>query len=100
MDLAAGRILNALKSRGLDKNTMVFFSSDNGPYRLGSQGNLRGLKGEVYDGGIKVPGIFSYPGVFSGKREIEVPIWFPDLLPTIGNLCGVELPDDRYYDGI
>lgn len=100
MDLAAGRVLDALKSRGLDKNTMVFFASDNGPYRLGSQGDLRGLKGEVYDGGIKVPGIFSYPGVFPGKREIETPIWFQDLLPTIGDLCGVEIPDDRKYDGI
>ena len=100
MDLAAGRILQALKSRGLDNNTMVFFASDNGPYRIGSQGELRGLKGEVYDGGIKVPGIFSYPGSFPGKKEIDTPIWFQDLLPTIVELCGVALPEDRKYDGI
>ncbi|AEL26633.1 sulfatase-like hydrolase/transferase [Cyclobacterium marinum] len=100
MDLAAGRVLEALKSRGLDKNTMVFFASDNGPYRMGSQGELRGLKGEVYDGGIKVPGIFSYPGAFPGKREIETPIWFQDLLPTIGELAGAAIPSDRKYDGI
>ena len=100
MDLAAGRVLSTLKARGLDKNTMVFFASDNGPYRMGSQGELRGLKGEVYDGGIKVPGIFSYPGVFPGKREIQTPIWFQDLMPTISELCGVEIPDDRKYDGV
>ena len=100
MDLAAGRILQALKSRGLDKNTMVFFASDNGPYRIGSQGELRGLKGEVYDGGIKVPGIFSYPGAFPGKREIDTPIWFQDLLPTIGGLTDTPIPSDRKYDGI
>ncbi|WP_460516190.1 sulfatase-like hydrolase/transferase [Cyclobacterium sediminis] len=100
MDLAAGRILQAIKSRGLDNNTMVFFASDNGPYRIGSQGELRGLKGEVYDGGIKVPGIFSYPGIFPGNREIDTPIWFQDLLPTIGELCEVVIPEDRKYDGI
>ncbi|MEX2566247.1 MAG: sulfatase-like hydrolase/transferase [Cyclobacteriaceae bacterium] len=100
MDLAAGRVLNALKSRGLENNTMVFFASDNGPYRMGSQGELRGLKGEVYDGGIKVPGFFSYPGVFPGNREIDTPIWFQDLLPTISELCGVEIPAGRKYDGI
>lgn len=100
MDLAAGRILQALKSRGLDNNTMVFFASDNGPYRIGSQGELRGLKGEVYDGGIKVPGIFTYPGAFPGNREIDTPIWFQDLLPTIGELCEVAIPKDRKYDGI
>ena len=100
MDLAAGRVLEALKSRGLDKNTMVFFASDNGPYRIGSQGELRGLKGEVYDGGIKVPGIFSYPGSFHENRVIDTPIWFQDLLPTIGELTGVAIPSDRKYDGI
>ncbi len=100
MDLAAGRVLEALETRGLDKNTMVFFASDNGPYRLGSQGNLRGLKGEVYDGGIKIPAIFSYPGVFPGEREIDTPIWFPDILPTIGALSGVKLSQSRNYDGI
>lgn len=100
MDLAAGRILQALKSKGLENNTMVFFASDNGPYRMGSQGELRGLKGEVYDGGIKVPGIFSYPGAFPGNREVNTPIWFQDLLPTIGELCEVAIPSDRKYDGI
>src|SRR5690606_36774587 len=61
MDLAVGRTLKTLEAKGLDINTMVFFASDNGPYRKGSQGELRGLKGEVFDGGIKVLAIFSHP---------------------------------------
>ena len=100
MDKAAGRILQMLRDRGLDKNTMVFFASDNGSYRMGSNGNLRGLKGEIYEGGTKVPGIFSFPGRFKGKRELNTPIWFPDLLPTISSLTNIPLPEDRTYDGI
>src|SRR5690606_1904816 len=99
MDLAVGRILKTLEAKGLDKNTMVFFASDNGPYRMGSQGELRGLKGGVYDGGIKVPAIFSYPQGFPGSRILEEPIWFQDLMPTIAQLCGVAVPKDRTYDG-
>jgi arylsulfatase A len=100
MDSAAGRILAMLEAKGLDKNTMVFFGSDNGSYRYGSNDPLRGKKGEVYDGGIKVPGIFSFPKVFEGKRILDNPIWFPDLLPTICSLADVEVPTDRSYDGI
>ena len=100
MDLATGRILETLKNRGLDKNTLVFFTSDNGSYRMGSNGPLRGLKGEVYEGGMKVPGIFSYPNGFEGKRVVDSPIWFQDVLPTICKLVGIELPKDRHYDGI
>lgn len=100
MDAAVGRIIETLRSNGLEENTMIFFASDNGPYRKGSQGALRGLKGGVYDGGIKVPGIFSYRGTFPGHREIETPIWFQDLLPTIAKLCGAEIPKDRPYDGV
>ena len=100
LDLAVGRILNNLKSRGLLDNTLVVFLSDNGPYRMGSQGDLRGLKGEVYDGGIKVPGIFSFPEVFEGGRVVSTPAWFQDILPTVKAMSGGILPDDRPYDGV
>lgn len=100
LDLAAGRILKTLKNKGILENTLVFFASDNGPINYGSQGNLRGFKGEVYEGGIKVPGILSYPKYNGGGKKIEVPIWFPDLFPTICDLCELKMPDDRAYDGI
>lgn len=100
LDQAVGHILEALKEKGVEKNTLIFFASDNGPYRMGSQGELRGLKGSVYDGGIKVPGILSYSGVIEGSRAIETPIWFQDVLPTVAALSGAEVPGDRAYDGV
>lgn len=100
MDSAVGRILAELKARGIADNTMIFFGSDNGSYRLGSNGNLRGLKGGVYDGGIKVPGIFHFPKKFKGNRVLDTPMWFPDLLPTISALTGAKVPDRLALDGI
>jgi arylsulfatase A len=100
MDAAVGRVLATLKKQGVAGNTMIFFGSDNGSYRMGSNGELRGLKGEVYDGGIKVPGIFHFPKVFAGNRKLDTPIWFPDLLPTVSALTGAELPAGLALDGI
>ncbi len=100
MDTAVGRILAMLRARGVADNTMIFFASDNGSYRLGSNGDLRGMKGEVYDGGIKVPGIFHFPRKFAGGRVAQTPMWFPDLLPTVRALTGVEIPAGLNLDGI
>lgn len=100
MDSAVGRILAQLKARGVADNTMIFFGSDNGSYRMGSNGNLRGLKGGVYDGGIKVPGIFHFPKKFKGNRVLDTPMWFPDLLPTISALTGAKVSDGLVLDGI
>jgi len=92
MDDASGRILDELEGRGLLENTIVIFASDNGPYRNGSAGNLRGLKGEVYEGGIRVPGIFYCPGKFQGNQIIETPAGLIDVLPTLVELCDIKLP--------
>ena len=100
MDKAIGRILATLKARGLDRNTLVLFASDHGSYRLGSNRDFRGLKADVYDGGIRVPLIVSYPQGFPGKRELDDVVWFPDVLPTISQLVEAPLPNDRAYDGI
>jgi arylsulfatase A len=81
MDNAAGRILNELEKQGLLENTFVIFASDNGPYKKGSAGDLRGLKGEVYDGGIRVPGIFYWQGKFSGGQINERKIDGTSLTP-------------------
>lgn len=100
MDSAVGRVLAALEAQGVSDNTMIFFGSDNGSYRMGSNGNLRGLKGGVYDGGIKVPGIFHFPKKFEGNRVLDTPMWFPDLLPTISALTGAKVPVGLALDGI
>lgn len=100
MDLAVGRILSLLESKGLREKTLIFFASDNGSYRYESNGKLRGKKGGIYDGGIKVPGIFSWPKNFDTNRVSNVPIWFPDLLPTISHFAGVAPPSNRRIDGI
>ncbi|GHB67970.1 arylsulfatase [Persicitalea jodogahamensis] len=103
IDWSVGQILATLKKEGLDKNTYVVFTSDNGPWALfneqgGSAGLLFGNKGTSYEGGVRVPTIFwgpghVKPGVVSGMGSTL------DLLPTFGKLAGVPLPTDRIYDG-
>ena len=100
MDMAVGRVLATLQEQGVADNTMIFFGSDNGSYRMGSNGDLRGMKGEVYDGGIKVPGIFHFPKVFKGKRVVDTPMWYPDMLPTVAALIGAKIPENLSLDGI
>lgn len=103
IDWSVGQILNTLKKEGLDKNTIVIFTSDNGPWALfkelgGSAGPLYGAKGTSYEGGVRVPAIFWGPGrirpaVVSGMGSTL------DILPTISKLANVTLPADRQYDG-
>lgn len=99
LDLACGKIIMELKNRGLLENTIVLFASDNGPYRNGSAGNMRGLKGEVYEGGIKIPGIIHWPDQIRAGRIEHTPSGLIDVLPTLGEICGFELPKDRKIDG-
>ena len=104
LDWSVGQILNTLKDVGLDKNTMVVFTSDNGPWLIqklagGSSGLLRAGKGTTWEGGMRVPGIFWCPGnVQAGSENMEISSTL-DLLPTILDIAGVEAPDDRVLDG-
>ena len=99
LDSAAGRILNHLVQKGLNQNTLMIFSSDNGSYRQESNQPLRARKAFVYDGGIRVPGIFSWPGkIDPGQVETE-PAGLVDLFPTIAQITQKEMPQDRSYDG-
>ena len=94
LDRDIGRMLALLKELGLDDNTLVMFSSDNGPTydRLGgtdseffeSNGPLSGLKGSVYEGGMRVPLIARWPGKIPGGRVCDHPAAFYDVLPTLG----------------
>ena len=106
MDAGIGRLFERLKTLGIDGNTIVYFSSDNGPHKEGgidpkffnSGGGLRGTKRDLYEGGIRVPGIVRWPGhVPSGTTSNQV--WaFWDVLPTLCELAGASVPQG--LDGI
>ncbi len=82
MDWSVGEVLKALKRIGLDRDTIVFFSSDNGPWYQGSPGPFRGRKGWTYDGGVREPGIVRWPGHIRAGRVSDEPVATIDFFPT------------------
>jgi arylsulfatase A-like enzyme len=103
IDWSVGQILNALRREGLDKNTYVLFTSDNGPWAIfnenaGSAGLLFGAKGTSYEGGVRVPAIFWGPGRVKPAVVSQMGSTL-DVLPTLSALAGATLPTDRPYDG-
>lgn len=104
MDEAFGRLLDELDTLNLSKDTIVFFTSDNGPaitgmHPHGSSGHLRDKKGAIYEGGIRVPGILRWPGKVQAGTEIDEPVSGVDVLPTLCEIAGIEKPTDRKIDG-
>jgi len=104
MDDAFGRILAKLDEGGLRENTLVFFTSDNGPaitgqHPYGSSGGLRDKKGSLWEGGIRVPGILRWPGRAKPGTTCEEAVCGVDLLPTLCAVAGIEPPSDRILDG-
>ena len=105
LDWAAGQILDTLRSEGLDKDTFVFFTSDNGPWLIrglagGSAGLLRDGKGSTWEGGMREPGIAWWPGKIPAGKVCHEIATTMDLLPTIARFAGVEAPQDREMDGV
>ncbi len=106
MDRDIGRLFAKLKELGLDENTLVIFSSDNGPHKEGgadpdffnSSGPLRGYKRALYEGGIRVPMIARWPGKIDEGSQSNHISAFWDFLPTFCELAGVDSPKD--IDGI
>lgn len=125
-DNNVGMILDALEKAGLDQNTIVMFSSDNGPagaaystdyraptpedgdmkkgfdiyYSVGSAGGLRGRKAQLFEGGVRVPFIVRWPGhTPAGVKNDKTVFTAIDMLPTICAAAGVTLPDDHKGDG-
>lgn len=125
-DNDVGMILDALKNSGIEQNTIVMFSSDNGPagtpyaaddraptpedgdmkkgfdiyYSVGSTGGLRGRKAKLFEGGVRVPFIVRWPGhTPAGSKNDSTTITAIDLLPTICAAAGVKLPEDHQGDG-
>jgi len=104
IDAAAGSILAELRTLGLDRRTLVVFTSDNGPWApygidAGSAGPLRGAKGSHWEGGIRVPAIFWFPGRLPAGRVSSEFAATIDFLPTFSKLAGAALPSDRVIDG-
>ncbi len=107
IDHSVGEVLKTLKEESLDKNTLVIFTSDNGPWlvrenkklHIGYAFPFRDGKGcASWEGGFRVPGIFYWPGTLKAKREQE-PASTLDLLPTLFKICGAQVPKDRSLDG-
>lgn len=117
LDKYVGEVVAKLDEKGLSDNTIVIFTSDNGPHEeggadptyFGRDGKLRGLKRQVHEGGIRVPFIVRWPGVSPEGVTEDTPIAFYDIMPTFAEVAGVEqFPgpyanprlDTDYFDGI
>ena len=100
MDRDIGRLLDRLKQLGIDGNTIVLFSSDNGPHKEGgndplfndSNGPFRGWKRDLTDGGIRVPMIVRWPGVAPAGVTSEFVGYHPDVVPTLAEIAGASAP--------
>lgn len=116
-DYETGRLLDTLDKLGLSEDTLVIYTSDNGPWNQpaytnkkkghpegsifwGSAEPLRAGKGSPYEGGFRVPGIVRWPGKVPAGRVSDAIVATIDFLPTFANLAGFELPSDRKIDGI
>ncbi len=103
LDWSVGQVLQTLKEQGLDKNTLVVFTSDNGPWLTfnelgGTAGLLKGGKGSTYEGGMREPTIFWWPGKIAPGVKMQMSSTL-DLYPTLCNIAGAKMPDDRIFDG-
>lgn len=99
LDWSTGEILNTLKRLNLDKQTLVIFTSDNGPYQGGNTGGLRGTKGTPWEGGYRVPFIARWPGQIPANTVSDGITMNIDILPTIQNITQAPLPSDLIIDG-
>ncbi len=100
MDENVGRIHQALTDADLEDKTFIFFFSDNGPAGPGSAGPLRGKKGQIWEGGHRVPAIAYWPGKIEPGRVSNLTTMGADLLPTLAAISGTVLPDTLTLDGI
>ncbi|QDT08292.1 sulfatase-like hydrolase/transferase [Stieleria marina] len=98
IDWSVGQILDALNKNGLDENTFVMFTSDNGPAN-GKATPLRGKKGSTFEGGMREPTVIRWPGKISAGQVNDEIMTAMDLLPTFAKLAGAKIPTDRTIDG-
>ena len=99
LDWSVGQVLEALETNGLDRNTLVIFTSDNGPWFQGSAGNLRGRKGDTFEGGMREPFLARFPGRIPAGRVVDGFASALDILPTFAALTAAALPGNP-IDGV
>lgn len=102
LDHALGKVMQALEDEGVSDNTLLIFTSDNGPVANfgGTTGGLRGGKRSEHEGGIRVPGIARWPGHIKPGTVSEVPVIGTDIFATVLDITGIPLPKDRTIDGV
>lgn len=108
LDKQVGRLRDKLRELGIAQNTVLFYTSDNGPEGTSvsgrTQGLTKGLKGRkrsLHEGGIRVPGIMEWAGKVKAGTKVDVPCFTSDYFPTIANVLGVDLgKNNRPYDGV
>ncbi|MFY9255601.1 MAG: sulfatase-like hydrolase/transferase [Fuerstiella sp.] len=99
-DRAIGRLLKKLEKLGVADNTIIVYTSDHGSYRPERNGDLKGSKGSLYEGGLRVPGIVSWPKQIPAGGVLNTPAGHIDLLPTLCGLCEVDKPKGVQLDGL
>jgi len=92
-------LFNKLETLGLEENTLVIFMTDNGPQHPRYIAGMRGRKGSVFQGGVRVPSFWYYPKVFKEARDIKTPAAHYDILPTLVALTGAKMPTDLELEG-
>lgn len=101
MDKGVGQLMETLDELGISKNTIVIFMSDNGGVlNISSNAPFRGGKGQVWEGGHRVPAIISWPGKFEAGIVNDIPSISLDIMPTILDLVGIEVQAQVQFDGI
>lgn len=108
LDMYVGQVMDLLDELGIADNTLVIFTSDNGPQGgsttdplvdfFNGNGPFRGTKGDLYEGGIRVPFIARWPGHIEAGSVSDQPIYFPDVMPTLAEVAGTSAPEN--IDGI
>ena len=104
LDHHIGRLMKYLKENGLEENTIIVFTSDNGPEHrvktsFGSPGHLRGAKGHIHEGGYHVPGIIKWPGKIKAGSESSEPVNGTDWLPSLTKAAGAKFKSGKTVDG-
>ncbi|MCK4678956.1 MAG: sulfatase-like hydrolase/transferase [Bacteroidales bacterium] len=101
MDHEIGRLRKSLRNLGIEQNTLIMFTSDNGPKTKvgGSAGPFRGEKRSLYEGGVRMPSLAEWPGKIIAGTSTSYPSVTSDYLPTILDILNLSMPDDRPLDG-
>ena len=99
IDDNVGRVLQKLEDLKISDNTLVVFMTDNGPQQIRYIAGMRGRKGSVYRGGVRVPMYLRFPARWEGNRDIETTTAHIDMLPTLSEICDVKLPENKTIDG-